>query len=203
MVVVNKLTHSRLTAQPNTLLHHLILRRLPCGHVALAQEPKNARNLRYCLDTPRRAASPTVAVSRPGGRSYDAASRDGAGDCSGPYCTALAGPSADSRPPASLISLVLLRHSDSLSTAPLKHSSSHRMVPESLRWLLTRGKMRRAKQVAGQLARHNLLTLPPTAHAQMDHLAAHVYVDLAWESLITLFRTPRLRAHILVTMFMW
>ena len=77
------------------------------------------------------------------------------------------------------------------------------MVPESLRWLLTRGKMRRAKQVAGQLARHNLLTLPPTAHAQMDHLAAHVYVDLVWESLITLFRTPRLRAHILVTMFMW
>lgn len=77
------------------------------------------------------------------------------------------------------------------------------MVPESLRWLLTRGKTRRARQVAAQLARNNLLSLPPTAHAQMDHLAAHVYIDQPWESLTTLFRTPRLRRHVLVTVFMW
>ncbi|XP_042208478.1 solute carrier family 22 member 20-like [Homarus americanus] len=67
------------------------------------------------------------------------------------------------------------------------------MIPESLRWLLTRGKTRRARQVAAQVARHNLLTLPPTAHAQMDHLAAHVYLDVPWGSLLTLFKTPRLR----------
>ncbi|XP_069943879.1 uncharacterized protein [Cherax quadricarinatus] len=79
----------------------------------------------------------------------------------------------------------------------------HRMVPESLRWLLTRGKTRRARQVAAQLARHNQLTLPPTAHAQMDHLAAHVYLDVPWGTLVTLFKTPRLRKHTLVLAFMW
>nr|XP_053628485.1 uncharacterized protein LOC128685824 [Cherax quadricarinatus] len=77
------------------------------------------------------------------------------------------------------------------------------MVPESLRWLLTRGKTRRARQVAAQLARHNQLTLPPTAHAQMDHLAAHVYLDVPWGTLVTLFKTPRLRKHTLVLAFMW
>nr|XP_045582517.1 uncharacterized protein LOC123745741 [Procambarus clarkii] len=77
------------------------------------------------------------------------------------------------------------------------------MIPESLRWLLTRGKTRRARLVAGQLARHNLLTLPPTAHAQMDHLAAHVYLDAPWGSLLTLFRTPRLRKHTLIVVFIW
>ncbi|XP_071514878.1 LOW QUALITY PROTEIN: uncharacterized protein [Panulirus ornatus] len=77
------------------------------------------------------------------------------------------------------------------------------MIPESLRWLLTRGKTRRARLVAAQLARHNLLTLPPTAHAQMDHLAAHVYLDAPWGSLLTLFKTPRLRRHTLIVVFMW
>ncbi|XP_064092671.1 uncharacterized protein LOC135205685 [Macrobrachium nipponense] len=76
-------------------------------------------------------------------------------------------------------------------------------IPESLRWLLTRGKTRRARLVSSQLARHNHLVLPPTVHAQLEHLAAHVYQDVPWGSLVTLFKTPRLRKHTLIVVFAW
>lgn len=76
-------------------------------------------------------------------------------------------------------------------------------MPESLRWLLTRGKTRRAKQVSSLLANRNQRPLPPTTHAHLDHLAAHVYMDVPWGTVFTLFRSPRLRRHTLVLVYLW
>ncbi|KAF0288151.1 Organic cation transporter-like protein [Amphibalanus amphitrite] len=78
------------------------------------------------------------------------------------------------------------------------------LIPESLRWLISRGRSRRARVVAERIAYYNGLRLSPELLLQLEKLCSSVGAHSAKGVDITdLFRTPAIRRNSFVLFIAW
>ena len=77
-----------------------------------------------------------------------------------------------------------------------------RLISESLRWLISRGRLKKTEKLISKSANENQVALPSTIKDQLQQVVSRIYRN-SDGSLALLFKQSRTRKHLIILSFLW